>query len=149
MPKDPTIEQFQEERRAILGSTLAGTPSDSWPRVRQHLVASPSIYTDRHINTVWEGPSRSLLLPLPFEVLRDFTRRFGSEAVPILIAALSDPEPLVVGYALHALSKIDSDHFAAHARSVADRQEALQTICGSLGWEGSIAEYGIRLHTDS
>lgn len=148
MSKEPTIEQLQNERRAILDSALTGDVSDSWPRVRRHLIASPSIYTDRHINTVWEGPSRSFLLPLPFEVLRGFTRQFGTGTVPTLRSALADSEPLVVAYALHALSKVDSDHFATHAQTVSDRQEPLHTMHGSFGWEGTLAEYAVRLQAD-
>jgi hypothetical protein len=82
-------------------------------------------------------------------VLREFTRRFGEAAKAPLVSALTDTEPNVVGYALHALSEIDSEHFDSYISSVADRHETIHTICGSFGWEGSLSEYASRLHDDA
>ena len=148
MPKEPTVEELESERREILRAALAGSSDEAWSRVRRHLIESPSILPEEAVPTVWEGPSRAWLLPLPFEVLHDFLRRFASQAVQHLTVALSDSEPLVVGYALHALSEFDEERFPAHLLRVADRTERIHTIYGSFGWEGSLAEYAVRLRDD-
>jgi hypothetical protein len=145
MPKEPSLAELKEERRHVLRIALSGSCGDAWPRVRQHLIDSPSIFTDRHVHTIWEGPGRGWLLPLPFEVLRDFVQRFGNDATKELAAALRDTEPNVVGYALHALSQIDSEHFQEYAPLVSDRTEPIHSIFGSFGWEGSLAEYALHL----
>jgi hypothetical protein len=149
MPKVPSITELQSERRELLRAALAGSTEEAWPRVRQLLVESPSILPDEGALTIWEGPSRGVLLPLPFEALREFIRRFRDAAIKHLVSALSDSQPLVVGYALHALSQIDPDRFSTYAASVASRTERIHTVYGSFGWEGSLADYAIRLRDDA
>lgn len=149
MPKEPSITELEAERREILRAVLAGSSEEAWPRVRQLLIESPSILPDKGVLTIWEGPSRGVLLPLPFEALRDFIHQFRNAATNHLVSALSDSHPLVVGYALHALSEIDPDRFSTYASSVAGRTERIHTIYGSFGWEGSLADYAIRLRDDA
>lgn len=149
MPKEPSVEHMQKERSELIRCALEGDVAEAWSRVRQHLIDSPSLFSEHHVHTIWEGPTRGWLLPLPFEVLRDFTRRFGDAATTSLVSALGDTEPNVVGYALHALSEIDSEHFTSYISSVADRRETIHTIYGSFGWEGSISEYARKLHDDA
>jgi hypothetical protein len=148
MPKESSITEIESERRDLLRTTLSGSSDEAWPRVRQLLTESPSILPDKGVLTVWEGPSRGVILPLPFEVLRDFIRRFGDSATKHLVSALSDSEPLVTGYALHALNEIDPQRFSSYISSVVGRTERIHTIYGSFGWEGSLAEYAIRLRDD-
>lgn len=148
MPKEPSVEHMQKERSELIRCALEGDVTEAWSRVRQHLIDSPSLFTDHHVYTIWEGPTRGWLLPLPFEVLRDFTRRFGDAATTPLVSALTDIEPNVVGYALHALSEIDSQRFASYIPSVAHRLEAIHTIYGSFGWEGTLTDYAARLNDD-
>lgn len=146
MPKESSITELENERRQVLRVALSGSCSDAWPRVRQHLIDSPSIFTKRPTHTIWEGPSRrGWLLPLPFEVLRDFVQRFGNEATKELVASLRDSEPNVVGYALHALFQIDSEHFPEYAQVVSSRTEPIHAIYGSFLWEGSLADYALHL----
>ncbi len=147
MPEELTLKLLQE-RRELVKTLLEGGMAESWPRVRQQLIGSASIYAGRHVHTIWEGPSRQWLLPLPFEVLRDFVLQFGAESRVPLTAALEDSEPNVVGYALHALSEIAPDSFATYVQAVSDRQEWIHTLYGSFAWEGTLAEYGVRLHEE-
>jgi len=146
---EPSVTELEAERRAILDTALNGTASESWPRVRQILVESPSLFTDRRIHTIWEGPTRGWLLPLPFEALRDFVRRYRSDASQHLVAALEDSNPNVVRYALHALSDVAPEHMAAYAGIVAGRRETIHAIFGSFGWEGTLAEYAIHLQDEA
>lgn len=148
MPKEPSVAELEAERRIILDSALRGTASESWPRIRQILVESPSLFTDRRVHTIWEGPARAWLLPLPFEALREFVRHHRSDATRHLLAALEDSEANVVGYALHALSDVASDDLPAYAAKVAGRTETIHTVYGSFGWEGTLAEYAIHLQND-
>jgi hypothetical protein len=148
MPKGQSITELESERKELLRTTLAGTSEEAWLRVRQFLLESPLIFPDEGVMTIWEGPSRGAILPLPFEALCGFVRRFGDAAEKRLISALSDSEPLVVGYALHALSNIDRDRFSSHISSVATRTEKIHAIFGSFGWEGSLGDYAIRLRDD-
>ena len=147
-PKEPSISELEAARRDLLRATLSGSCSEAWPRVRQHLIESPSILPEEEIPTVWEGPNRGWLLPLPFESLRDFVRKYRQDATEKLVEALKDPEPLVVGYALHALSQIEASRFGKLSAAVEHREEGIHTIFGSFGWEGSLAEYAIRLREE-
>jgi hypothetical protein len=149
VPKEPSVVELETERCAILDLALSGTASESWPRVRQILVESPSLFTDRHIYTIWEGPTRGLLLPLPFEALREFVRRHRGEATQHLVVALEDSDPNLVGYALHALSQITSEHMPTYAATVAGRTETIHAIYGSFGWEGTLAQYAVHLQDDA
>jgi hypothetical protein len=85
MGKEPSVEKLEAERRGILESALSGTADESWPRIRKILEDSESLYTDEHVNTIWEGPTRGWLLPLTLEALHHFTRRFPCEASKYLV----------------------------------------------------------------
>ena len=43
------------------------------------------------------------------------------------------------------LNEIDPHRFPSYVSSVAGRTERIHAIYGSFGWEGSLAEYAIRL----
>lgn len=97
------------------------------------------------MSTIREGPTKGYLLPLQFDLLSSFVDLFKNEASRIFTTALQDREPLVAGNALLALSWIDRANFSNHVSTVADRTEQICSICGSFGWDGSLAEYAVRL----
>jgi len=75
-------------------------------------------------------------------------RKYHQDVTKKLVEALKDPEPLVVGYALHALSQTEASRFEELASVVKDREEEIHTIFGSFGWQGSLAEYAVRLQEE-
>ncbi len=125
----------------ILGNTLSADAEECWSRTSKILEDSRSLYTDRHVNTIWEGPTRGLLLPLTFEVLREFTRKFSEEATSYLVKGLSHSNPNVVGHSILALSQISPHTLRNQINILANRTEPIQSIHGSFGWEGSLLEY--------
>src|SRR2546429_9988179 len=71
MSDDTNWNALKEERRAVVERIRALPFDAAWQEVRAALDASPSLYADNRVLTVYEGPTKSFLLPLPFELLRD------------------------------------------------------------------------------
>lgn len=148
MSDDTNWNALKAERHAVV-ERIRGLAFDAAAReVRAALEASPSLYADNRVLTVYEGPTKSFLLPLPFELLQDFIQQRGAQAVDWLFAHSSDAHPLVAAYCLHALSELADGHLPAAAARVAERSERIHTIYGSFGWEGTLSEYGRKLHDE-
>ncbi len=118
---------------------------DAWQELRAALEASPSIYSDNHVLTVYEGPIRSFLQPIPFELLRTFVKEQGTSAVNCLFVHSDDSHPLVAAYCLHALYESEDQRLPEAAARVANRLETIHAIYGCFGWTGTLSEYGQRL----
>jgi hypothetical protein len=146
MGKEPDWEAIRKERKSLVDRVRALPFDAAWDEVRAALESSPSIYSDNRILTVYEGPIRSFLLPLPFELLRDFVKQRGALAADHLVEHAADRHPLVAAYCLHALSELGDSRLPAAAARVANRSERIQAIYGCFGWEGTLAEYGQKLH---
>ncbi|MES2709859.1 MAG: hypothetical protein V4726_24900 [Verrucomicrobiota bacterium] len=148
MSDDTNWNALKEERRAVV-ERIRGLAFDAAAQeVRAALEASPSLYADNRVLTVYEGPTRSFLLPLAFELLHDFIQQRGAQAVDWLFAHSADANPLVAAYCLHALSEVEDGRLPKAAASVAERSERIHTIYGSFGWEGTLSEYARKLHDE-
>ena len=148
MSNDTNWKAIREERQALVERIRALPFDAAWQKVREALEASPSLYTDNRVLTVYEGPTRSFLLPLPFELLQGFIQHRGAQAIDTIFGHTADPNPLVAGYCLHALSEAGDPRLVDAAARVAGRSERIQTIYGCFGWEGTLAEYGRKLHDE-
>lgn len=80
MDDDTNWNALAAERRAVVERIRAMPFDGAWKEVRAALEASPSLDADKRVLTVYEGPTRSFLLPLPFELLRDFIQQRGAQA---------------------------------------------------------------------
>lgn len=148
MSDDTNWNALKEERRAVV-ERIRVLPFDAaWQGVRAALEASPSLYRDNCVLTVYEGPTRSFLLPLPLELLQDFIQQRGAQGADCLFAHSADAHPLVAAYCLFALSEMKDGRLPEAAASVAGRSERIHTVYGSFGWEGTLSEYGRKLHDD-
>lgn len=148
MSSDTDWNALRDERRKFVERVRALPFDAAWREVRVALEASPSLYSDNRVLTVYEGPTHSFLLPLPFELLQDFIGHRGSQAADCVHANAADPHPLVAAYCLHALSELKDARLIEAATRVSDRSELIHSIYGSFGWEGTLAEYGRRLHDE-
>ena len=136
------------ERRAVVDRIRAMSFDEAWTEVRAALEASPSLDADDRVLTVYEGPTRAFLLPLPFELLRDFIQHRGAQTADWLFSQSADAHPLVAAYSLHALSQLEDARLPEAAARVAERSERIRTIYGSFGWEGTLSAYGHKLHDE-
>jgi hypothetical protein len=148
MSNDTNWNALREERQALVGRFRALPFDAAWQEVRAALEASPSLYADNRVLTVYEGPTRSFLLPLPFELLQHFIQHRGVQAIDCLFRHTVDPHPLVAAYCLHALSELEDPCLPEAAARVIDRRERIHTVYGCFGWEGTLAEYGRKLHDE-
>jgi len=148
MSNDTNWSALREERKALVERVRALPFDSAWREVRAALEASPSLYADNRVLTVYEGPTRSFLLPLPFELLQDFIEHRGSQAADCMFGNAADPHPLVAAYCLHALSELEDTRLPEATARVAERRERIHTIYGCFGWEGTLAEYARRLHDE-
>ena len=148
MSNDTDWNALREERKALVERFRGLSFEAAWREVRAALEASPSLYADKRVLTVYEGPIRSFLLPLPFELLQDFIQQRGAPAIEAIFRHVTDPNPLVVGYCLHALSEVEDSRLVEAAAKVADRQEHVHAIYGCFGWEGTLAEYARKLQDE-
>lgn len=148
MNSDTDWNALRDERRELVERVRALPFDAAWREVRAALEASPSVYADNSVLTVYEGPTRSFLLPLALELLRDFIEHRDSLAADCVFGHAADPHPLVAGYCLHALSELEDPRLTEAATRVADRPERIHTIFGSFGWEGTLAEYCRKLHDE-
>lgn len=138
-------ESLLEERRALAEHIRGMNFDAAWQEIRIALEATPPLRSDSLLPTVYEGPTRSLLLPLPFELLRDLLERPGAQAIDCIAENAADPHPLVAAYCMHALSDLEDPRLIQAAAGVADRPERILTIFGCFVWEGTLAEYGRKL----
>ncbi len=148
MNDDTNWNALAAERRAVVERINAMPFDGAWKEVRAALEASPSLDAGKRVLTVYEGPTRSFLLPLPFELLRDFIQQRGTQAEDWLFSQSSDAHPLVAAYCLHALSQLEDARLPDAAARVADRSECIRTIYGCFGWEGTLSAYGRKLHDE-
>ena len=134
-----------KEQRNALVERFRALPFDvAWQELRAALEKSPSIYSD-NILTVYEGPIRTFLLPLPYELLRAFIQERGAIAADCLFLHSEDSSPLVSAYCLHGLAELEDKRLPEAAARVANRQDKIHTIFGSFGWTGKLSEYGLKL----
>jgi hypothetical protein len=148
MSNDTNWNALREERRALVERIRALPLDAAWQEVRAALETSPSIYADTRVLTVYEGPTRSFLLPLPFELLQDFIQQRGAPAAEWLFGHTGDAHPLVAAYCLHGLSVLNDPRLPEAAAKVARRSERIHTVYGSFGWEGTLSEYGRKLNDE-
>lgn len=148
MDDDTNWNALTAERRAVVERIRAMPFDGAWREVRAALEASPSLDADKRVFTVYEGPTRSFLLPLPFELLRDFIQQRGAQAEDWLFSQSADAHPLVAAYCLHALSQLEDARLPEAAARVADRSECIRTIYGCFGWEGTLSAYARKLHNE-
>jgi hypothetical protein len=71
MSAEPDFEALKAERAALVESIVSLPTADAWVRISKILQESRPIIPDEPVPTVYEGPSRSYLLPLPYEVLSE------------------------------------------------------------------------------
>jgi hypothetical protein len=145
---DTNWEALRKERQVLVERIRALPLEEAWREVRAALESSPSLYTDRLVLTVYEGPTRAFLLPLPYELLRDFTERRGATAIDRLREHTSDAHPLVAAYCLHALVRLEDPRLPEAVARVAGRTEKIHAIYGSFARSGTLAQYGRQLLDD-
>jgi len=145
---DTNWKALREEREALVERVRALPFDSAWREVREALEASPSLFADNRVLTVYEGPTRSFLLLLPFELLRDFMRHRGAQAIDAILGHAADPHPLLAAYCLRALLEAEDPRLVEAVGRVAGRQERIHTINGCFSWEGTLAEYSQKLHDE-
>jgi hypothetical protein len=137
---------LREERTALVERIRAEPIEVAWRDVRAALEESPSISTGRQILTVYEGPIRTFLLPLPYELLQDFVERRGASAADWVFAHAGDgaergggsvrPYGTDVGArVMHPALKC----WASFVRSLRDEEGC---CCGAWDW-GALALVGL------
>jgi len=104
--------------------------------------ASPPLHPDEPVPTVYEGPNRSFLLPLPYELLQDFMTHRSTQALDIIFEHTADANPLVAAYCLRALSNAADPRLVEAVARFDCRQERIEATYGCFAWEGTLAEYG-------
>ena len=144
MGKETSYDELKEEREHILKEILQGSIDEIWSNLKKVMIESDSLYTDRHVHTIWEGPSRGWLLPLPYESIKAFIELHPSESVKYFSKGLESSEVNIVGYSINVLAHISPETLKENMYLVDSRNEEIHTIFGSFGWSGTLKEYAIK-----
>jgi hypothetical protein len=153
MPHNTSLQRTRASRFARLRSPQSSRPLDGvwvsavtgerqsaerqttqrkqWARVREILGAMLEV-----VDGVQPGQPQPAALAAMREFLRGPLRAVESQ----LYAALSDPNPVVVGYALFGLSEVGSRRAERLPRSLLDRKELVTEVLGDLRWHGTLGE---------
>jgi hypothetical protein len=141
MTHQPNFEALKEERATFVESVVARPTTDAWVRISQILLESPPCREDEPLPTVYEGPARSYLLPLPYQILSAFIKRHGTNALDLLFQHCDDASPLLAAYCIFGLAHAEDSRLERAAQKVNGRNETLATLYGCFGWEGTLSEY--------
>jgi hypothetical protein len=102
-----------------------------WADVRKILAVTSEV-----VDGVEPGRSQPAALLAMRAFLKGPRRRVEAE----LYAALSDPNPVVVGYALFGLSEMGSRRAEKLPKSLFARNELVTEVLGDLRWRGRLGE---------
>lgn len=142
-----TWKELQEKQDQWIRAAFCDSAAESWPLIRKLIEEADDITPGT--KTIWEGPGRAATLPLSYQAVTEFIRRYEDDAKAILAEAASDNDPLVAGHALMGLDWCDSPLLRSAASRCGNRPEPVHSIYGSFGWEGTLAEYAERLTNES
>ena len=142
-----TWQQLQEKQDQRISASLGDSAVESWPTIRKLIEKADDITPGT--KTIWEGPGRAATLPLSYQAVIEFIRRYEDDAKVVLSEAADDDNPVVAGHCLMGLDWCDSPLLGDAAARCNERSEMVHSIYGSFGWEGTLAEYGARLTKDN
>jgi len=138
-----TWQQLQAEQDKRIQDAMSDSAASSWPAIRKLIEQADEILPGTM--TIWEGPGRAATYPISYQAVTDFIKRFDDAAKRVLGENVTDQSPVVAGHCLMGLSWCDSPLLSEAASRCRDRLEQIHSIYGSFGWEGSLAEYAVRL----
>ena len=102
-----------------------------WAHVRQIPAAASEV-----VDGVESGQPQ----PAALSAIREFLKGPPRAVESQLYEALSDPNPVVVGYALFGLSEVGSRRAERLPRSLLNRKELVTEVLGALRWHGTLGE---------
>jgi len=141
MSVEPNLKNLKADRDVLVKAIISLPLLDAWTKVRQILLESSPFIKTEPVPTIYEGPTRAFLLPLPYEVLIKFIKLHGDNALTLLLQHSNDSSPLLAAYSVFGLFHAGNFRFVQAAQKLNGRNEIIFTLFGCFAWEGTLSEY--------